>query len=222
MAMRSQHLTLSLLALIAALLPAGCADQDPSLLLTGYYFATGKATEDGSGVENCVYPSSAGGDVLVSQDATINLQELRDGITGRPNAFVFGSIIENRLQSNATSGGKSLRLDTNSVTVKSADIRFLFDSPVLLPRAFAVTIPPNGSSSLAIPLINSADEVSKIAAEVTALSGDKGTVTVIAEITVKGTLLDGTDVESNILEFPVNLCNKCDTALLTTPTCLPE
>lgn len=220
--MRPQHLTLSLLALIAALLPAGCADQDPSLLLTGYYFATGKATEDGSGIENCTYPNTPSSDAFVSQDVTIDLQELRDGTAGRKNAFVFGSIVENRLQTNASGG--SDRLDTNSVTVKSASIRFLFDSTVVLDRAFAVTISPNGSAAVAIPLINSAAEVKQISDALASIDGlgDKGTVNVIAEITVQGTLLDGTDVESNILEFPVNLCNNCEDELQTTSACIAE
>lgn len=224
--MRPSHLSLSLLVLVAALLPAGCAEQDPSLLLSGYYFAVGKKDEATGAISACVYPATAANDTVFAQDVSINLQQLRDGGQdgdGRRNIFTFGANVTNRLQPNA-SGGQSLRVDTNTILLKSAAVRFLFTNEVIeLNRAFSVTIGPNGSAGFGIPLINGAGDIDKLVSAIGAEGAAPNQVlTVTTEIVVRGTLLDGMDVESNILEFPVNLCVNCPELLSTTPACIGE
>jgi hypothetical protein len=224
--MRSPNTTLSLLALLAALLPAGCAEQDPSLLLTGYYFASGEFddTEDTPVLRNCAYKAGAGTDVAPAQDVSINLQQLIDN--GQPTSggtkkvFIFGANVENRLASSIR--GSTERVNTNIITLKSAKIRYLFSSPVEVERTFNVTVPTNEAALFGIPLVNGDTDIKKLQAAVMAAAGDDGVVTVPTEIVVSGTLLDGTDVESNILEYPVNLCNSCGARIMTTPLCAAE
>lgn len=224
--MRSQNTTLSLLALLAALLPAGCAEQDPSLLLTGYYFASGELDEmDDTIIRNCGYKIASGSESTPAQDVSINLQQLIDN--GQPaggsgkNVFVFGASVENRLASSVR--GSTERIDTNIITLKSAKIRYLFSTPVEVERVFNVTIPTNNASIFGIPLINGDGDITELKAALAASGAAANqVVTVTAEIVVAGTLLDGTDVESNILEYPINLCNNCGAVLPTTSQCAPE
>lgn len=160
-----------------------------------------------------------------------------DAVYGPPGVFNFTAIYENRLvdsrsvgsESSGGSGGgfQNLTNDQSDVMITSATVSFPASSntfnidgnvvsfatrsgdEVERERLFSMLVASgSGTAMTHIPLINGPREAEDFRAFLSQVPASEP-LTFIAEIQLKGKTLSGKKVESNLFEFPVQVCADC-------------
>lgn len=230
---------LGLFALLCTLGFTGCTDETVSIVLQGNFPKTMDQAEEDEIVDfnTALYPDSTDG-ARIFLDGFIDLEQLKTlgqppytpganggQISASPrNVFRFGSFLTNQLVDNKSAGGlDTLRVNTNDVQVSGAKITYTFNSSSLtFERPFSALIAPDGEFAASIALVNSASEVERLAAciedEIRVFQIPKAQapdiiVPVFVDIQVSGETLDGTNVQSNVYTYPMELCLDCSEAL---------
>ncbi len=160
-----------------------------------------------------------------------------DDDTSRPNTYDFGAVFENRLEDSrsvgAVSGGEGsgfegLALDRNDVMIKSVTVSFDHDINVFSLEGGTVSYgfererlvnmlvtSGGGVASFSVPIMNNSGEVQEFREFVQGVNsnvpdrGDDDPLTLVARIQLHGETLAGNQVESNSLEFPIDVCVDC-------------
>lgn len=164
------------------------------------------------------------------------------GSWGQQNVFSYVAGFHNRLpnsnnvgaQSGSGSGGfQGMHLDSNVIQTSGAVVRFSSDSNTFQTASGEVSFPEfeefrsfsamisseNGWAGLPIPILDGAGEVALFENFLrNELGNPAGPVSFMAEIQVKGKTLAGTEVESNIIRYPIDICVDC--GMGSTPTCV--
>ena len=197
----------------------------PSLVLTAPLFANCSVADDPALGASCEFGPDGPPQALIP---TINLNEL--GTTGQPfgrvNQFVFGATVVNRLQKSDTyspiGDGVNLRTDQNIVQINSFTVEFpssdnLAGLDALDTEIFYVAqVESDGSKSGAAISVIDPTTIANWKTVFGAVSGGQGAAIVPAKINLQafGTTIGGQEVESNILEIPIQVCTGC--AITTT------
>lgn len=166
---------------------------------------------------------------------------------GDQGVYVFTAIYENRLVDSRTVGSESsggsgggfqnLSNDQSDIIVTSATVSFPASSntfnidgnvvsfatrsgnEVERERLFSMLVSSgSGSAMTHIPLINGPREAEDFRAFLDQVPADEP-LTFIAEIQLKGKTLSGKAVESNLFEYPVQVCADCKRSSM--PMCTP-
>lgn len=213
---------------------AGCVEQDVSMSLTGSVVFDGSLDED-SGLVRCDISSAKPGSVeTYFQAADLNLAQ--------PMPLHFTAEIINLLEASnqSASGGDSfpgLAQDQNSIRVTKATIRYptelnnfagagLAEQYLAKSAVFSAVLQSGRGGAISpFELVSLRDfgNASAFYDEAIAAAGlPAGTqdaiIPLIAEIQIEGETFSGEMVESNIFQFPINLCKSCE--LNTTPLCV--
>ena len=234
----------TLLAAMALGLAAGCVDQQPSLVMQGS--VVGTFNEDTGGCDyNLDFSDTrllnASGFINLA-DFTTSGQPLVAGGPGvGPGVYYFTAIFENRLVDSrnvgAEGGGGSgggfdnMFQDTNDIQVTSASVTFREDSntfrinnenvafpDVSRERLFTMLVGSNqGTGVVNIPILNGTRDAADFEAFLGANVPATEPLTFIVEIQLHGKTLAGNRVESNIFEYPLQICSNC--AIGTAPLC---
>ncbi len=155
-------------------------------------------------------------------------------VDASPNRYIFESIFENQLFDSrsvgAVSGGdgggfENLELDKNDIIIKSATVEFSGDNNTLALEGGEATFDAidserlvsmlvhsgGGVSTLGVPVVNNPNEVEAMENFMNEIgAGDDDIITLVAEIQLHGETLGGNEVESNRIEFPIDVCLDCD------------
>lgn len=213
---------------------AGCVEQDVSMSLTGSVVYEGTLDED-SGMVLCDITSAKPGSVeTYFQAADLNLSQ--------PSPLHFTAEIINLLEASnqSASGGDSfpgLAQDQNSIRVTKATIRYpaalnnfagaaLAEKYLAKSAVFSAVLQSGRGGAISpFELVSLRDfgNANAFYDEAIAEAGlPAGTqdaiIPLIAEIQIEGETFGGELVESNIFQFPINLCKACE--IHTTPRCV--
>ncbi|TDP77498.1 hypothetical protein DFR33_101400 [Bradymonas sediminis] len=236
----TQYTKIALLAGSLALVGlTGCVEQDVSMSLAGSVVYQGEVNED-TGELRCDMASAKPGSVeMYFQAADLNLST--------PMPLSFNAEIINLLEASnqASSGGETfpgLAQDQNSIRVTKATIRYpaslnnfagaeLADQYLAKSAVFSAVLQSGKGGAIApFELVSLRDfnnakafyDAAIAASGLPAGTGD-AIIPLIAEIQIEGETFGGEIVESNIFQYPVNLCKDCNPAEFnTTPPCLPN
>lgn len=229
------HKKLAFLAsMLLALSLSGCVEQDVSMSLAGSVLFEGDLNEE-TGELRCDTGSAKAGSVeQYFQAGRVNLSQ------GAP--LYFNAEIVNLLdQSNqSSSGGETfpgISKDQNSIRVTKANIRFPaslnnFDGANLAAQyleksaVFSVVIDSGNGAAISIFELMSLRDFGDITTfydEAVAAAGlaagtSDAIIPLVAEIQIEGETFGGETVESNIFQFPIDLCKDCE--IDTTPQCV--
>ncbi len=233
---------LSIAVAAAALGTVGCAEPEPSLIVTAHVPLVGSVEdvevpvpngEEGETVTverltGCVAPGGIDEVEVSYHSVLVNLAETEG------NGFGIGLLMENRLvDSSAYSPSgfdQNQRLDQNYIEVQEYIIKFDdtgFDNlgdggEIAVPSSGLV--PTDGALWVNIPLFRgtASEQQAWEAAHGEAATAGGGSessiVPTFAEIQIIGETVGGQRVRSNILTMPVEVCNGCN--YLSTPTCV--
>lgn len=209
---------------------------------------------------DCIFPTELD-DRRMWQMGRIDLEELVD--MGQPlvreapdmafGGYMFNTVMENRLSDSRTvgavSGGEgegyeNLELDKNDVMITTADVRLTYvgdeaqiDVDWLPPRRATVLVGSGGGvATYKVPILANTDEVRGVQGEMEVLEDSSAQHPFVAEIQLEGHTLGGNEVETNILEYPLTICDGCGAgitvedgefdynpdALFTNPQCYVE
>jgi len=216
-----------------------CVDADASLLLTGPVRASGTVTEDDNQVTGVTCTISTDRSQAWSR-LQINIEEIkaqgqsagRLGIGSIPNLFEMSVVLENRLVPSNTYSpigeGQNLRIDQNLIQVER--VSFAFPSGSNQPGFsaldktfdFIVTVDSGGGEAGAyVPIITPAD-IQVWETVVTGVTGGTRNAVVpgSVEIQVSGRTTSGTEIESNLINVPFDVCLGC--TMISTPRCLED
>lgn len=236
----NNHIKIALLAGSLLLMGlAGCVDQDVSMSLAGSVVFEGKFDED-SGELRCDMGSAKPGSVdMYFQTADLNLSQ--------SYALHFNAEIINLLEASnqSSSGGQTfpgLAQDQNSIRVTKATIRYptslnnfagagLAEEYLGKSAVFSAVLESGKGAAISPFELVSVRDFGNARAfydQVMAASGQPaGTkdaiIPLIAEIQIEGETFGGGMVESNVFQFPINLCKECKPLeFSTTLRCLPS
>lgn len=230
---------LGILGVLCTLGLTGCTDETVSIVLQGNFPRVMEEPDDITRPDfrNALYPENAN-NAQVFLSGFIDLEQLK--LYGQPpygvddegrdygssprNVFKFGSLMSNQLVDNKSAGGiDTLRVNTNDILISGATITFTFNSSSLtFERPFSTLVQPDGDMFADISLVNSASERELLAAcvrdeirvfQIPASQAPEIIVPVFVDIQVKGETLDGTNVQSNVYTYPMELCLDCSEAL---------
>ncbi|MBA2662814.1 MAG: hypothetical protein H0U74_10995 [Bradymonadaceae bacterium] len=161
---------------------------------------------------------------------------LVSGAAGSRNQFKFIAGFTNRLPDSGSVGSSSdsnMQLDANYIYTTGATVSFPSELNVFnLPnnttetfeftqdRSFTILLLSDGGGAITgIPILQGAADVAYFEAFLKDKLGSPAEpVTFVAEIQIKGKSGAGTEVESNIFRYPIDICLSC--AMGSTPTCL--
>lgn len=176
------------------------------------------------------------------QDSSATGSLIVNGSYGRQNQFNFIGGFYNRLPNSGSVGAQSggggggfqnMNLDSNGIQTSGAIVRFLSDSNTFQTTAGEVKFPgfeefryfsaslssENGWAGLPIPILDGAGEIAIFENFLkNELGNPAGPVSFMVEIQIKGKSIAGTEVESNIIRFPLDICVDCN--MPSTPTCV--
>jgi hypothetical protein len=225
-------------AALVGLTSSACVDADASLLLTGPVTFDGAVSEDeeaGTVSASCTISTDRS---RAWSRLSINLEEIktqgqsvaRYGIGSIPNSFDMSVVLQNRLQPSDVYSpigeNQNLRVDQNLIQVEK--VSFSFPSGSNQPGFnaldksfdFIVTVDSGGGESAAyVPIISPADirTWEQVVSQVTG-SNPSAVVPGSVEIQVSGRTTSGTEIESNLINVPFDVCLNCSIA--STPRCL--
>lgn len=238
--LESQMKRIGLLGLaLASLTSAACVDADASLLLTGPVIFGASITEDEGEISAVSCTVSDDGSKAWSR-LQINLNEIKEsgqstgrmGLNMTPSVFEMSVLLKNRLVASdayAPIGeGQNLRLDQNLIQVERVAFRFPEGSNQAgfqaLDKEFDFIVSVDSGGGVAgtwVPIITAAD-LRNWEQVVGAVTGGMGNAVVpgAVEIQVFGRTTSGTEIESNLITVPFDVCLNCTIA--STPRCLEE
>lgn len=216
-----------------------CVDADASLLLTGPVIFTGSVTEEEDQITGATCTISTDRSNAWSR-LQINLDEIKTqgqsvarlGLGSVPNLFEMSVVLENRLVPSDTyspiGDGQNLRIDQNLIQVER--VSFTFPSGSNQPGFsaldktfdFIVTVDSGGGEAgTYVPIITPAD-IQLWETVVTGVTGGTRNAVVpgSVEIQVSGRTTSGTEIESNLINVPFDVCLGC--TMISTPRCLEE
>lgn len=226
----------TLLAAMALGLVTGCVDQQPSLVMQGS--VVGTFNEDSGGCDyNLDFSDTrllnASGFINLA-DFVDNGQPVVAGSGGvGPGVYFFTAIFENRLVDSRSVGASgaggsgggfdNMFQDSNDIQVTSATVTFREDSntfrinneDVAFPdlsreRLFTMLVGSNqGTGLVNIPILNGTRDAADFQAFLGANVPANEPLTFIVEIQLQGKTLAGNRVESNIFEYPLQICSNC-------------
>ncbi len=178
------------------------------------------------------------------QDSSADGKLLVNGSLGRQNQYIFVGGFYNRLPNSksvgAQSGGggggfQNMNLDSNGIQTSGAIVRFLSENNTFQTAAGEVQFPgfeefryfsasldsENGWAGLPIPILDGAGEIAIFENFLkNGLGNPQGPVSFMVEIQIKGKSIAGTEVESNIIRYPLDICVDCN--MQSTPTCVAK
>jgi hypothetical protein len=139
--------------------------------------------------------------------------------------YVVYPFVENRMKNVVELKGfanSDARIDTHDVVLRAAVVEYSAldqisaDIPASVRVPLSGTVPLNGNAVLGIEVLsNSMVENIRSAPEflifdsLNEVRASRASVQMIAKITLEGETLDGTDIVSNELVFPLEICNGC-------------
>lgn len=217
---------------------AGCVEQDVSMSLAGSVAFEGKIDDDGN--LQCDMGSAKPGSVdMYFQSADLNLSQ--------SYALNFNAEIVNLLEASnqSSSGGTTfpgLAQDQNSIRVTKATINYPrslnnfagaeYAEQYLAKSAVFSAVLDSGKGAAISPFelvsvrdFGDARKFYDLAIEASGLPAGTGDaiIPLIAELQIEGETFGGEMVESNIFQFPVNLCKECNSQEFTTTLpCIPK
>ncbi len=167
-----------------------------------------------------------------------------NGSFGRQNQFNFVGGFYNRLPNSGSVGAQSggggggfqnMNLDSNGIQTSGAVVRYLSENNTFQTAAGEVQFPgfeefryfsaslssENGWAGLPIPILDGAGEIAIFENFLkNELGNPAGPVSFMVEIQIKGKSIAGTEVESNIIRYPLDICVDCN--MQSTPTCVAK
>lgn len=204
-------LFVSLLALVAL---GSCAEPEPSLLINAHVFLTGAKIDEPDELDEsgaCEHDFTKCKVSKVGDEQKITYLLKADVAKVSPQVTI---LMQNRLLSTedyAQLGQDSnLRLDTNSVQLTKAEVTFggQLKSLGLVQTQLGSIVSPDGSFHFSTDLVKYGN-ADKLKDAVSALAGGGGLVTTSVDIQIFGKTLSGTEVVSNIITLPLELCSGC-------------
>ena len=229
---------ISLIGLVmASVAIGGCVESDQSVVMLGSVIGDGEFDED-SGETSCTFGAEID-EVEIRPSGFIDLADLRNngqalvrgGDTMAIDEYRFVAVMENRLFDSRTvgavSGGdgggyENLTLDKNDIFIKGATVRLSPDSndfgfasfPEWERERFTnmLVTSGGGAASVDLPIIAGSTDREQFQAffsNVGGQLGDDGRLTFIFEIQLHGETMAGNTVNSNILEYPITICDGC-------------
>lgn len=215
----------------------GCVDEEASVVMHTNVIGSGEfepgdpeaETEDRA---NCEFPADFD-EPNVWASGSIDLAELDN--TGQPLVsgtdagaerwrYMFRTVVENRLsdsrQVGSVSGGEgdgfqNMALDKNDILIKSADVALYGPDgyqDVSVRRGTMLVQSGGGVAAYGVPLIDGPGQVGALREAV-----GEDPQEFIAEVQLHGERLAGAEVESNVIEYPLVMCDGCD--IDTNPQC---
>jgi hypothetical protein len=220
---RMKRLTLLLLGsvLIAG---SACADPDISILITGHAPLEGTLDEETGLITDCTIPEQIGEGIYYS-DVFINLADASG--TG----FALGILMENQLVDSSSYApigeDQNQRLNQNHIEIQGYEMTFdsgesgfntLGSSGDIRYEATGI-LPTDGTLWAGVVLFYP-NEVSDWQDAFQIASGGQSSAIVptFAEFQVKGRTVGGSNVESNKLTIPIQVCDGCSRP--STPLCV--
>lgn len=181
---------------------------------------------------------------LSSATAPAPYDVVSGALSGPPSSFHFVAGFSNRMPDSRSVGAKSggggsggfqnMFNDNNTVQISGATVRFPaelntfvdvdgFDASFEFEatRLFNAILPSSGGNAIiGVPVVQNNEELSLIKEFITDTLGSNkdSIVTFVVEITVEGKSIGGTEVKSNILRYPIEVCVDCNSQGIT-PTC---
>lgn len=207
----------------------GCVDADPSFVLKGAI--VGELSDDDglSCARTCTF-TSGGNATRVNTAGVLDLARLEQ--SGQfpyliPGSYVVNLELTNTLAQSDANDGSRLRNDTNSISLrefiivwKTPDGETLYepgeaDSGGSRP-AFALVDSDGGILNLDVELLSGTIFPNGTNSEAAFLRGaisqdiTQSPKQVIVEIQARGETLDGQNVESQIMKYPISICDGCN------------
>lgn len=224
-----KRLTLAALAAMS-FAATGCAEPEPSLLMTGHVYGTGSIDEESGRLTGCTFPTTLADIEFFSQSLFVNLADFDDGGLYREFGapFAVGLVMENRLVDSSDYApighDQNLRLDQNAIQIQGYNVTFdsagfsnLGSGGELVYDASYV-VPTDGGVYVALDLFF-ANEFQTWSDAFAGAGGSSGVIVpTFAEIQAVGETVGGTKVESNVISMPIQVCDGCNRA--TTSTCV--
>jgi hypothetical protein len=234
---------LAMVATLALGLMAGCVDQQPSIVMQGS--VVGNFSAESGGCEYSLdfsdtrVLSTSGFINLADFDDGQPLAVGGPGVGA--GVYYFTAIFENRLvdsrnvgaEGSGGSGGgwDGLYQNTNDILVTSATVTFHEDANtfrinsenVAFPdlsreRLFSLLVQSNqGTALVNIPILNGPRDAAVFDEFLGGSVPDDEPLTFIVEIQLHGETLAGNAVESNLFQFPLQVCRAC--GVQTQPLC---